>query len=92
MGGVGPARWKPAASRAELLLTQLGKTRLVLPAAIIFSRGSSLSSSPGSEKEMGEKIKEGENRVGADGTWVVVGDAHISPPSFLADRFGGRPG
>lgn len=53
VGGAGPVRWKPSASRAELLLAQTGKTRVVLPEVIIFSRGSFLSSSSGSEKEMG---------------------------------------
>lgn len=103
VGGTGPARWKLATFRAELLLTQPGKTRVVLPAAIIFLLvaiifsmwlvGVSITRVRKRGGERGNKKKsEGENRVGDAGTWVVAGDAHVSPLSLLADRFGGRPG
>lgn len=47
VGGAGLAGWKPSAFQAELFLTQPGKTCVVLLATIIFSCGSSQSSSPG---------------------------------------------
>lgn len=57
VGGTGPARWKAGSFRAELLLTQPGRTHVALPAAISFSRGSSASSSsssPGQKKRRGK--------------------------------------